>query len=92
MVDSKLMTREQAVIEQRKIAQQIKNDIEQGCIAEYERQRRQHQTSLTCEHRDEQEYIEIGEFDFNVCPRCQDMIVQVLSIHGDIRRRGVATR
>jgi hypothetical protein len=92
MADSKLMTLKEALVVQAEIERLNKADDERRRIAQYYEQRQAYETTVTCKHREQHEYIEVGEFDFNVCPDCMRMIVRALTLHDEIKRNRTATR
>lgn len=91
MVGMKTMTRKQAIKQAHETELRLQAEIESGRVADRQRNRLQYQTSICCGH-DGQSYITIAEFDFQLCARCQAMIVKALVLDLEISKNGTATR
>jgi len=77
------MTLKEACEQAHQIAERLQAEIEAGRVADAEAHRLTFETSIRCGH-DEQDYITIAEFDFQVCRDCALQIVWgLLDNHDD---------
>jgi len=76
----KSMTWKTAIKQEQESYERLMAEIEAGRVAEAEEQRLMHDTSITCGHRNNVQYITVAEFDFTLCPDCTRKIMLALGV------------
>ncbi len=77
---AKYLTRKEATQHQKESHERMERALEERRQQEAEEYRYKYQTTIVCAHRDNQDYIEAGDFDLMLCSDCMKALAERL--HG----------